>query len=85
MKDLVRELRSDNVRLRTEQEMSHVDEMDKQINDLILKVRDYKHQSETYRQNYLEALKQAREIQIDYDSRMKSGGGYEQELVNLKK
>lgn len=65
--------------------MQQLDDLDKKINDLIFQVKDYKSQAEKYRQLYIETLKDFREMQIENETREASGGGYQQQLINVKK
>jgi len=47
---------------------------------LIEQVRTFKNQADDYKSKYLDAIRQARDVQIDYEARIRSGTGFESEL-----
>eukprot|EP00347_Sterkiella_histriomuscorum_P013040 403366246 len=85
LKDQLAFVQYENMRLKTDQELNQVTEIDKKIDDLIFQVKDYKLQAEKYRQQYIEAMKDVREMQIEKEAKERSGGGWESELINVKK
>jgi hypothetical protein len=48
-------------------------------------VKQYKNQADDNKSNYLDALRQARDVQIDLEARLRSEQEFESELNTLKK
>lgn len=48
-------------------------------------VSKYKRESEDFKSKYLDALRQARDIQIDYEAKLRSVTSFESELSNLRR
>ena len=48
-------------------------------------MKQYKNQADDNKSNYLDALRQARDVQIDLEARLRSEQEYESELNTLKK
>ncbi len=78
-------LRKTNLKIKTDWELKRVEEVDDQINTLIEQVRTFKNQADDYKSKYLDAIRQARDVQIDYEARIRSGTGFESELQNMRK
>ncbi len=78
-------LRKTNLKIKTDWELKRVEEVDDQINTLIEQVKTFKNQADDYKSKYLDAIRQARDVQIDYEARIRSGTGFESELQNMRK
>ena len=51
---------------------------------MIEQVKTYKHQADDFKSKYLDAIRQARDTQIDYEAKVRSGTGFEAELMNMR-
>lgn len=82
--DDVTRLRGENVRLKTDQELRQVEEFDSQLTLLMDQVTTYKRSADDFKSKYLETLRQARDVQIDYEAKLRSGSGFETEVSSLR-
>ncbi len=73
------------VKVKTQAEVNHMDELDRQINDLIEQVKLYRNQSGHYKEQYFDALKSLKELQIEVEAQHAADGGIHRELVSQRK
>ena len=83
--DEITYLRADNIKLKTDNEVRQSEEIDEQIRSLLKQVTKYKKDADENKTKYLDALRQARDIQIDYEAKLRSGNSFEIELENLRR